>query len=161
LTVTPAPLTITADSKSMVYGASLPALTASYSGLVNNDTPASLTTPPTLATVPATSHVGSYAITASGAVDPDYTISYIAGTLTITPATLSVTANDASKVYGSANPTFGYTISGFVNGDNASAVSGSPSLTTSATAASDVGTYPIQASPGSLQAIDYVFALAG
>ena len=76
LTVTPAPLTITADNQTKVYGAALPTLTASYSGFVNGDTAANLTTQPTLTTTAtASSHVAAtYAITASGAVDPDYTI---------------------------------------------------------------------------------------
>ena len=106
-TVTPAALTITAETISKVYGSSLPALTASYSGFVNGDTSASLTTAPTLATTAtAASPVGSYGIAASGAVDANYSITYVAGTLTVTPATLTVTANDASKVYGTANPAF-------------------------------------------------------
>jgi hypothetical protein len=69
LTIGAAPLTITADNKTMVYGGPLPALTASFSGLVNGDTSASLTTPPTLhITASAASHVAGspYAITASG-----------------------------------------------------------------------------------------------
>ena len=81
------PLTITADNQTKVYGAALPTLTASYSGFVNGDTSASLTTLPTLTTTAtAGSHVAAAptAITASGAVDPDYTISYVAGTLTVT-----------------------------------------------------------------------------
>ena len=57
VTVAPAPLAITADGKSMPYGGPLPTLTASYSGFVNGDTPASLTTPPNLSTAAtATSH---------------------------------------------------------------------------------------------------------
>jgi len=38
LTIAPAPLVITADDQQMTYGATLPALTVSYSGLVNGDT---------------------------------------------------------------------------------------------------------------------------
>ena len=41
--MTAAPLTITANNQSKVYGAALPTLTASYSGFVNGDTSASLT----------------------------------------------------------------------------------------------------------------------
>ena len=44
--MTQAALTITANNQSKVYGAALPALTASYSGFVNGDTSASLTTGP-------------------------------------------------------------------------------------------------------------------
>src|SRR5206468_643991 len=100
----PAPLTITADNKTMTYGGAFPTLTVSYSGFVNVDTPASLTTPPTLSTVSASSHAGSYQIKAGGAVDPDYTISYAPGTLTITPAALTITANSPSKVYAQPMP---------------------------------------------------------
>ncbi|OYV76399.1 MAG: hypothetical protein B7Z74_00540, partial [Deltaproteobacteria bacterium 21-66-5] len=158
--VTPAPLTITADEAIKVYGAALPTLTASYSGFVNGDSAASFTTPPTLATTATSgSHVSGspYAITASGAVDADYTISYVPGSLTVTPATLTVTADDASRPYGAPNPTFSDTISGFVNGDVASVVSGAASLSTMATATSPVGTYPITAVLGTLAAADYGF----
>ena len=54
----------------MTYGGPMPALTVAYSGLVNGDTPASLTTPPTLTTTATdASHVADspYPITASGA----------------------------------------------------------------------------------------------
>ena len=84
-----ASLTITADNQTMVYGGTLPTLTASYSGFVNGDTSASLTTLPTLTTAPATSPVGGYPIDVSGAVDPNYDISYVTGTLTIGLATLT------------------------------------------------------------------------
>ncbi len=39
-TVTPAPLTITADNKSKALGEANPVLTITYSGFVNNDGPA-------------------------------------------------------------------------------------------------------------------------
>ena len=48
--------------------------------------------------------------------------------------TLTVTANHASKVYGTANPSLADTVTGFVNGDTVSVVSGSASLNTTATA---------------------------
>jgi hypothetical protein len=86
-----APLTITANNQSMVHGSSLPALTASYSGFVNGETPANLTTLPTLSTTatPA-SPPGTYPITASGAADPNYVITYVPGSLTVTPAISSI-----------------------------------------------------------------------
>ena len=87
LTVTPAALTITADNKTKVYGTPLPPLTASYTGFVNGDTTANLTVLPSLSTTAtATSNVGPYPITASGAIGMDYTISYVNGVLTIVPS---------------------------------------------------------------------------
>ena len=147
LTVNPAALTITAANASKLYGAAVPALTASYSGFVNGDTASSLTTPPALTTTAtAASPVGSYSITASGAASPNYTISYASGTLTVNPAALTITAANASKLYGAALPALTASYSGFVNGDTASSLTTPPALTTTATAASPVGSYAITAS---------------
>src|SRR5208337_795974 len=134
-----------------VYGADLPTLTASYSGFVNGDTPANLHIQPTLSTTAAaSSDTGAYAITASGALDPDYTISYVGGILTVSPATLTVSANNLTRPQGEVNPTLTYSLSGLVNGDTASAVSGAPSLSTTATIASPNGQYPIAITVGTL-----------
>jgi predicted outer membrane repeat protein len=147
LSVTPAALVITANDQTKVYGAALPALTVSYSGLVNGDSSSSLTTQPTIST-PATARgaVGSYTISASAAVDPNYTISYAAGTLNVTPAALVITANNQTKVYGAALPTLTVSYSGLVNGDAASSLTTQPTVSTTATAQSVVGRYRISAS---------------
>jgi hypothetical protein len=82
--VNPAPLTITADDQVKIVGDPVPALTASYSGFVNGDDVASLTTPPTLTTTATATSPGvdsPYPITASGAVDADYVITYVPGLL--------------------------------------------------------------------------------
>ena len=85
--VTPAPLTITADNKTRPFGADNPALTVSYSGFLNKDGPAQLTSlPVATTTATAASAVGQYAINVDGADSPDYTITNIAGILTITPS---------------------------------------------------------------------------
>src|SRR5262249_40299055 len=143
----PAPLTITADDQFEVYGAGLPALTVSYSGFVNNDTAASLTTLPTLSTTAtANSHVADYVITVGGAVDSNYSITYVNGTLHVTPAPLTISADSKSMVYGAALPTLTASYVGFVNGDTAAVLTVQPTLFTTATAASHVGTYKITAS---------------
>jgi hypothetical protein len=122
-------------------------LTATYSGFVNGDTAASLTTAVTLSTTAtAASPVGTYPITASGAVDTNYAISYVAGTLTVTTAPLTITASNQSKIYGAALPTLTATYTGFVNGDTATSLTTAVTLSPTATAASPVGTYPITAS---------------
>jgi autotransporter-associated beta strand protein len=159
LTIGQAPLTITADDQDMTYGGTLPTLTATYTGLVNNDTSAAISGL-VLSTAPVTSDAGTYAITASGAVDPDYSISYVSGTLTIGQATLTVTADDQTRAYGDPDPAFTASFSGFVNGDTlaTSDVRGSPSLTSSDTTASPVGAYPISAAQGTLTSQDYTFS---
>jgi MBG domain (YGX type)/YDG domain len=70
VTITLAPLKITAASKSMIYGGTLPALTLTYAGLVAGDTATTFASPPDtapkLSTVSARSQVGQYAITVGG-----------------------------------------------------------------------------------------------
>ena len=146
LTVTPAALTITANNATKIYGAVLPTLSASYVGFVNGDTSASLTTQPTLSTTAtAASPVGSYTVTAAGAVAANYTISYVGGNLFVTPAALTITANNATKVYGAALPTLSASYAGFVNGDTSASLTTQPTLSTTATAASPVGSYTVTA----------------
>ncbi len=99
-----APLTITASSGSMPYGATPPAITPSYSGFVAPDTAASLNPGPTCTTTAtASSPVGSYRTSCSGAVDPTYAISYVAGTETVTKAPTSVTAAATTVVKASTS----------------------------------------------------------
>jgi hypothetical protein len=92
LTITPAPLVVTANSQTKVYGDPLPALTGTLTGVVNNDgITASFTTPAT-----QTSDVvsGGYPIT-PGLNDPNnrlsnYTVTSNNGILTITPANQTI-----------------------------------------------------------------------
>ena len=145
LVVIPAPLTVTANNQTKAYGAALPTLTASFTGFVNGDSPASLTTPPTLSTTAtASSHVSGspYAISASGAVDTDYTISYVSGALAVTPVALTITADDQTKGYGAALPTLTASYTGFVNGDTTASLTTPPTVTTNATASSHVSGSP-------------------
>jgi gliding motility-associated-like protein len=147
LSVTPAALTVTAANKSKTYGSANPALTATYSGFVNGETAASLTTQPTIATTAATtSPIGTYPVTASGAASPNYTISYAAGSLTVAPATLIITAANKSKSYGSANPALTVSYSGFKNSETNAVLTTQPTIATTATTTSPVGTYPVTAS---------------
>jgi len=90
--VNPAPLIVIADDKTKIFGDPLPVLTASYSGFVNGDGPAQLTTLATVTTIAtASSAIGQYPIIASGAAGPDYTIdTYIPGTLTVIAAPSSL-----------------------------------------------------------------------
>src|SRR5204862_6389840 len=85
LTVTKAPLTITADDQSNAYGDPMPALTANYAGFVNGDTFASLEEPIHLLT-PATSSSppGSYPITVTMNEPANYVLHLVNGTLTVT-----------------------------------------------------------------------------
>jgi hypothetical protein len=160
-TITPASLTITADDQSKLYGAALPTLTASYSAFANGDSAASLSTAPMLSTTAtAASHVTStpYAITASGAVDADYTISYVEGGLTITPASLTITANDASMIAtGEPYPgPYSASYNGFVGIENVTALSGTLAFGGTAVTATAPGDYAV--TPFGLRDDDYAIS---
>ena len=86
-----------------------------------------------------------------------------AQTVDVTPASLTVKANNATMVYGAALPGLSATITGFVNGDGSGVVSGTPDVSTTATPGSDsgtgssVGSYPIIVTAGTLSAANYTF----
>ena len=140
--VTKATLIVTADAKTKVYGAANPALTFQYSGWVNGNGIADLTTAPTASTtVTVTSPVAVYtgAITVSGGVDENYSFSYVAANFPVTKATLTATADAKTKVYGEANPTLTFQYSGWVNG--VEAIDVAPSIITTLDGTTIVGTY--------------------
>ncbi len=100
---------------------------------------------------------GDNVVTATYAGAGSYAASFATGTLTVTPVLLTVTANNVSRPYLSSNPTFTALYTGFVNSQNSSVLTGTPSLTTAATSTSPQGTYPIIAAAGSLTAVNYGF----
>ncbi|HXA83822.1 MAG TPA: MBG domain-containing protein, partial [Candidatus Dormibacteraeota bacterium] len=140
LTVNPAVLTVTSANATRIYGDPNPAFSFTITGFVNGETAAVVSGSPSCTSADPTAAVGTYPITCTtGTLSAaNYTFTFVSGNLTITPAALSVAAADASRVYGDPNPAFTGTITGIKNGDNITA-----SYSTTATAASPVGTYPI------------------
>jgi len=147
LTVNKAALTITANDATKTYGDANPTLSVSYSGFVNGDNATKLTTQPTVTTTAMQgSAVGTYPITVSGAASTNYTFTYKAGTLTVGKAALTITADDKTRDVADENPELTVSYSGFKNGDDASSLTTQPTVTTTATKDSPVGTYPITVS---------------
>src|SRR5207253_3063610 len=160
-----AQLDVTADGKTKVYGDANPALTASFSGFKNSESLASsdVTGSPSVSTTAGpSSDAGNYLITAAAGTlsSGNYNFMFHNGTLTILKATLEVTANDKSRLYGDANPSFDAAISGFKNLETlaTSGVTGSASCTTGATATSSVvgSPYAITCALGTLAAGNYM-----
>src|SRR5262249_8620202 len=90
----------------------------------------------------------------------------VTGSQTVTPlsqsvaqATLTVTASNAARLYGAADPPFTAMITAFVNGGTlaTSDVTGSPSVTAPAPPTSAVGTVTITAAHGTLASTNYTF----
>jgi len=143
----PSPLDVVGPNSTMEYGDPVPALTPTYQGFVNGDTAASLTTAATC-TTPATpsSPPASYPVTCAGAVDPDYTFTYTAGSVTVTAAPLAVQGPTPTTRYGDPVPTLTPTYRGFVNGDTPASLTTAPTCTTAATPSSPPASYPVTCS---------------
>jgi hypothetical protein len=133
-----ATLVVTTINAGRFYGDPNPAFTATITGLRPGDNITAI-----FSTVAdPSSQVGDYLIVPT-LVDPDnrlsnYTVVINNGTLTVTPAPLSIVADDTTRAAGQPNPTFTGTISGIKNGDFITATQDSP-----ATVGSGAGTYPI------------------
>ena len=111
LTVTKAPLTITAKSYTITQGDALPTFDAEYSGFKNDETAVVLTKKPVLTTsVTSSSEPGTFDIIASGAEAENYEISYVKGTLTINPGVYKLTYMVDGKVYKTYDVVYGTAI---------------------------------------------------
>ncbi len=136
-------LTVAVANATMTAGSALPTLTGTVTGLANGDTLGTTIVVTYSTTATSSSPAGTYPITATvtGSSAGNYGVVVQAGTLTITAptsATLTVAANNATRPYGAANPTFSGTVTGAQNGD-----AFTESFATTATTSSAVGSYPI------------------
>jgi MBG domain (YGX type)/Putative Ig domain/Bacterial Ig domain/MBG domain len=128
-------VTITANSQTITYGVALPAFTY----IVSPSIPLQ-TNPVCTSSATGASNVGTYAgaITCSGAAKVGTLFTYAAASMTVVPAAATVTANNQTMAAGAAVPALTYaTTPGGVTFTTA------PKCTTTATASSSAGTYPI------------------
>ena len=146
-------LVVTPANATRQYGTPNPPFNGTITGAVNGDN--FIATYSTTAT--QFSPVGAYPITATltpvGSANlSNYSVTYNVGTLTITPSTtaLVVTVNNATRPYGTANPTFTGSITGALNGDTFTVT-----YSTTATILSPVGAYPITAVLSGAAAANY------
>ena len=146
LTVTKAPLSISAGNYTKKQGDAMPVFKASYTGFKNGENESVLTKQPVFsceaneASVPA-----EYAVTISGADAENYDISYEQGRLTVVEAdAVVVRAKSYSRQYGDENPVFEFETEG-------AALDGTPEIVCSAVANSPVGSYTIEVKQGSIK----------
>ena len=145
---------------SIVYGTSL---TATQNATT---TVAQIPADGTLSYQPSTGNLGvgqqtlvvTFTPSQSGAAT--YKTAQLSVTISVTPATLTVTPANAARQYKQANPVFTANYTGFVNGDTSSVLTGSPQFSTTATISSNVGMYPITVTQGTLAAANYTFSFA-
>ncbi|CAN7337835.1 filamentous hemagglutinin N-terminal domain-containing protein [Pseudorhodoferax sp. LjRoot39] len=150
LTITPAALGIAANNASKVYGQTHGSGGSAFTatGLQNGETVGTVAL--TSSGAAATAGAGNHTIAASGASGgsfnaANYTITYQDGTLTVTPAALTITANDASKVQGLVLVFDGteFTAAGLQNGETIGSVA---LASNGAAAAGAVGSHAITVS---------------
>ncbi len=160
LTITKALLNVIADARTKVYGDADPALTYQVSGLKNGDTAGAVLNGGSLSRV-AGENVGVYGINQGGLglVSANYDLSYQGNNLTITKALLNVIADAKTKVYGDADPSLTYQVSGLKNGDTAGAVLNGGSL--SRVAGENVGVYGINQGGLGLVSANYDLSYQG
>ena len=167
LTVNKAALTLTGADASREYGAADPAYSATLTGFVNGEdfvTAGVTGSAGGVSSALAASPVGTYAYTPTAGTyaAANYAFTqFVDGRITITPATLSIVAQAATRTYGAAEPIFAGSITGLRNGDALSgAVTGTLAFTTNATLTSNVGAYALTGSGLSLVGSNYVLAQA-
>jgi hypothetical protein len=155
--ILPKALAVTADNQSMTYGDTLPVLSYQYGSLATGDT-ASIFNGALATGASSTANTGNYAITQGTlSAGGNYTIGYTQGMVTVAQAMLAITADNASKSQGQANPVFIASYTGFKNGDTAAALTGL-NFSSLANAASPTGAYSII--PTGASAMNYTISYA-
>jgi hypothetical protein len=166
VTVSPAMLKVTPNpsSATMIYGGTVPTLTPSYSNFVNGTV--AVNSPPTCtpgvtSMTPAGPHPGVSSCS-GGTAPANYMFSYATGSVTVTPAALTVTPspNPATMTYGGTVPTLTPSYSNFVNG-TVPVPSPGPNCTPGVTSTTAAGTYSTASScTGGTPPANYVFSYA-
>ncbi len=141
-------LTVTANSLSKPYRTTYVFTGSEFTlvGLVPGDPNPSFTINSSGAV--ASANVGTYPILISGGVNNNYIFSYISGIMTVNKAVLIITADNKTKAYGSQNPAFSITCSGFLNNEDISVIDILPVSSTLANNSSIPGVYTITLTGG-------------
>ena len=146
------PVTVTAKSYTRAYGDANPTFEYEVSGATLVGVP-EITCEAT-----ATSPVGTYPIVVKKGSVTNYNVTYVAGTLTITKAPLTIKAGTYTKKQGEKNPEFTLTYEGFKNNETKAVLTKQPTVSCNATESSTPGEYPVTVSGAEAQnyAITYV-----
>ncbi|MFL6604683.1 MAG: autotransporter-associated beta strand repeat-containing protein [Steroidobacteraceae bacterium] len=157
--ITPKPIIVAADSETKVYGSSDPTLSYAVSagGLIGSDTLSGALTRAAGETVMG----GPYAITQGSLANPNYSIVFTNGALTVTPATLTYVANTATVYQWTPMPKLTGTVTGFVAGDTLeSATTGTLAFASSISDSNTAGSFATLGTGLTATSGDYVFVQA-
>ncbi len=142
-------IVVKAKDYSREYGDENPAMEFDIQGLTPNGTPE------IVCEATATSPVGAYPIVVKAGSITNENVAYVSGTLTITKAPLTVTAQDCTMKQGTELPDFTVTYQGFKNGENESVLTKKPIVTTTASTESVAGEYMLMATGAEAQNYDF------
>ena len=131
------PVTITANSYSREYGDANPVFEYTLEGAALDGKPE------IVCKATETSPVGTYDIVVKQGTVKNYNVSYVAGTLTVTKAPLTVKAGDYTMKQGDALPEFIASYEGFKNYETEAVLTKQPTMTTTATSESEPGEYDV------------------
>ena len=145
------PVTVTAKSYTRKYGEANPEFEYTAVGVDLEGTP-EITCEAT-----ETSSVGTYSIVVSKGSVANYNDTYINGTLTITKAPLSITAQSYVIKQGDTMPAFGVSIDGFKNKDTKDVFKKQMTITCAATSSEEVGTFDIVVSEAEAENYEITF----
>ena len=141
--ITTKALTITADDKSKTYdGTVYNPFTVSYNGFVNDEDESVLEGALTFSGTAANAfNAGTdYVITPQGLTSTNYAITFVDGLLDITAKSLTITADNKSKIYdGEVYSPFTVSYDGFIGSENESNLDGELTFSGSAVNATEVG----------------------
>ncbi|MTW05151.1 MBG domain-containing protein, partial [Pseudoduganella ginsengisoli] len=161
--IDPAPLTVTANDASRYYDGKpySGGNGVTITGLAGSDTAASLGSVAYGGDSQGAVQSGKYAIVPSGFASPNYVISYVPGTLSISQALLTIRARDASQTYSGLpfSGGSGVTYSGFLNGDTAASLQGTLAYGGTSQGAVNAGSYSIL--PFGLSSANYTVVFEG
>jgi hypothetical protein len=157
-----ATLKVYATDATRNYGDANPDFITNITGYKGADDITVLDVMPTyLCAANASSTPANFSVIYSGGSDNNYQFDYATtvGKLTVSKTPLSVSVQNATKEYGSVNPQFVISYSGFKNNETANALSTLPTATTTALTTSNVGSYIINVSGGT--STNYSFSYTG
>lgn len=128
----------------ITYGDPLPQFSVTYSDFANNEDEQILIGQLTFDEImSAGAGLFNKVIIPSGLSSSNYDIIFIPADLIISKKELLIAADDQTRKFGEENPPLTLSLSGLVNDEKETDINVLPHISTSATAASDVGTYEI------------------
>ncbi|MBX2814605.1 MAG: S8 family serine peptidase [Saprospiraceae bacterium] len=152
LTILPAEVTIDVADQTIGYGDGLPNFEASIEQLVLDDSIAELVNGFQVVDASGNAYdgnAGTYQIRPILLDNSNYQVSNINnGQLTVGKAVLDIIAVNDARIFGSDNPEFELSFSGFIEGDQMTDLDELPVVSSPADCNSDVGSYPIELNGG-------------